>query len=408
MTSHIPRSRVTKYLNGKIVADRLPLSMDTRRSPNGHLLALRALDLDGIDVVGFDLDHTLALYDDPAVNALAVRAASRYLVDKLGYPGALAEWTPPGRMSAGARSIAIDFDHGALVKLDAQRRVRLGRRHGEWVDADLLARMYPETIPDTTDRVHHIYSPFDVPTLWLFEAMADVGGAPESHDAALVCRDVRRMLDLAHTDGTLKTRLLADLPALVSGLPGMLDRLEAWRRAGKRLFVATNSERDYAAAVMDHALGVHWRDVFEVVAVSSRKPAFFADPPGVANPVVSSVGRATVIEEASAYAIESMFRVEPERILYVGDNARADIRPARRRGWRTVHVVSELGARAEDLDDWGAALAHRGMPTWFAQLIRDHADAVCDRADRLLSSRTDSPLYPAGELAVRSAFRESP
>ncbi len=382
--------------------------MDTRRSTTGEVAAIRPLDLETIDVVGFDLDHTLALYDDPAVNALAVRAASRYLVDKLGYPGALAEWTPPASMSAGARSIAIDFGHGALVKLDAARRVRLGKRHGEWIGAEELTQTYPDAIPDTPDRIHHIYSPFDVPTLWLFEAMADVGRAPGADDAARICGDVRRMLDLAHTDGTLKASLRAALPSLVSGLPGVLERLEAWRRSGKRLFIATNSERDYATAVLDHALGAHWREVFEVVAVSSRKPAFFSDPSRSTQPVVSSAGRATIVEGASALAIETMLGVARERILYVGDNARADTRPARVRGWRTVHVVSELSQRDEDLDGWGAALAHRGAPTWFARLIHDHADAVCDRADRLLSGSPLSRLDPAADLDALSTFRESP
>jgi FMN phosphatase YigB (HAD superfamily) len=82
--------------------------------------------------------------------------------------------------------------------------------------------------------------------------------------------------------------------------------------------------------------------------------------------------------------VEAHLGIAPGRILYAGDNARADIIPARGRGWKAVHVVAELSAPPGETP-WAGALAHRGDATWFARTIREHAHAACARIDALLA-----------------------
>ncbi len=362
--------------------------------PIPPFFALRPLDLSGVDAIGFDLDHTLALYNDDAINAIAADATRALLVERLGYPAWVADPVDLAPMEPAARALAVDLQEGAVVKLDAERRVRRARRDGRWLDGPDVARRFARAIPDTAEAAYHVYSPFDLPTLRLFESLtADERFSPRPAPAQL-CGDIRRMLDTAHTNGTLKARIVERLESMVSPTPG-LDALAAWTRAGKRLFVVTNSEADYATAVLDRVMGDAWREYFDVVAASSRKPAFFDDaaPSSVMPATLSS--RPRVVEHASARDIQEMLGTIRSRVLYVGDNANADIRPARRYGWRTAHVVPEIAATsALNEQAWGGPLDEDGEPTWLMRLIHDHADVVCDRVDRLLALAPDARVAP--------------
>jgi FMN phosphatase YigB (HAD superfamily) len=236
--------------------------------------------------------------------------------------------------------------------------------------------------------------------LWLFEAVTGAlattpTGIPV--DPVRVCLDVREMLDVSHTRGDLKQHLVRDLARFVSPVAGAVARLREWRRAGKRLFVVTNSDRAYASAVLDLVVGPDWGRLFAVVATSSAKPAFFERHPTPMPCVERESARdAFVVEGTCASAIEGLLGVAGRHVLYVGDNPIADIRAARGFGWRTVHVVAEMGVQVAnargDHDSWGSPFAAKGERSWFARMVEENADVACDRVDRLLDTDPDQPL----------------
>ena len=126
--------------------------------------------------------------------------------------------------------------------------------------------------------------------------------------------------------------------------------------------------------------------------------------PLVALPFVGSsaaVARApsngVVLEGAHANELESMLGARGESVLYVGDNARADIGPARSFGWKTVHVVAELAAAEHPAEGWGSPFTAGGEPSWFARVVGEYADVVCDRVDRLLAHEPDERLAASAE-----------
>ncbi len=364
--------------------------------PTSQLIVNRAVDLREIDAVGFDLDHTLALYDDDAVNAIAMAEAQGLLVSQRGYrPDDVAAAHDP-HDAAGARALALDLASAHVVKLDAGRRVRIARRGRVWLEHEQVVRAHPQPIGEHDTGIHPLSSRFDVPTLWLFEGIAAArgfDGATRRHDfdPARACRDARQTLDWSHTRGELKQRLVADLNRFVSGIPGVPERLLEWRRAGKRLFIVTNSEPAFASAVLEIAVGSGWRDLFAVVSMSSAKPRFF-DRSAPTTTAVSG----PLFEGAHAGHVEQLVGASGDRILYVGDNARADIRAARSFGWKTAHVVVELATPAAADDRWGSPFAAGDEASWFAHDVRMQADIVCDRVDRVLA------LDPGGRITPSS------
>jgi HAD superfamily 5'-nucleotidase-like hydrolase len=369
------------------------------------LFVNRPVDFDRIRAVGFDLDHTLALYDDAAVNALAMAEAQRLLVDQRGYHDSDVAVAPRAGDAASARALALDLTQSHVVKLDADRRVRVARRAGVWLASDEIARAHADPVSEHNDAVHFLSSPFDVPTLWLFEAITRARGEAGINPLR-ACRDARQMLDYSHTRGELKRHLLGDLTRFVAPVAGVRERLLAWLRAGKTLFVVTNSESAYAMEVLDVVVGPQWSDIFDIVAASSSKPAFF-QPGSTRASRSTTVGRSQVVEGADAKSLEAHLGVRAEDVIYVGDNARHDVQAARAHGWKTVHVVAELAAtHAADHFGWGSPFVSGDAPSWFARVMRETADVVCDRVDRLLD------LDPTGRLDLEttgvSAWGESP
>jgi HAD superfamily 5'-nucleotidase-like hydrolase len=354
-------------------------------SPDSFFCPVRPLDLASIEAVGFDLDHTLALYDDHAVNLLAAGETVPFL-EEVGHPNAS---YPTQNVTMTARGLSMDLLHGNVIKIGAGGQVILARRGEEWLSGDEIAATYDGHDPADEATTWHVNSPFDIPTLWFFSTLGPrIRDPAESAYASRVLGDIRRSLDRSHTHGELKRHIMRDMPRYVSAIPGVRAGLERWKQSGKRLFVVTNSDQAYAGRVLDHVLGGGWQELFDLVLTDAGKPRFFAD-------------------HAHAQHVEERLGVERERILYAGDNTRTDIAPARRRGWKTLHVVTEIAApRAET--PWFAALHHHGAPTWFARRIRDHADATCARIDAFLALDPNLRLAPINDFYTHLVAGNAP
>src|SRR5262245_53051173 len=99
---------------------------------------IRSLDLSTIEAVGFDLDHTLALYDDDAVNRLAAEETVHTLKLRGYAPSSL----PREITASAARGLSMDLRHGNIVKIAANGKVRLARRGETWLSEDDIAAQY--------------------------------------------------------------------------------------------------------------------------------------------------------------------------------------------------------------------------------------------------------------------------
>lgn len=83
----------------------------------------RELKLSNIKAIGFDMDYTLAQYQQPAFDRLAFDGAKEKLVTKLGYPPEVLDfeydherWT---------RGLIIDTERGNFLKIDRHKYVRV-------------------------------------------------------------------------------------------------------------------------------------------------------------------------------------------------------------------------------------------------------------------------------------------
>src|SRR5437016_833483 len=72
----------------------------------------RNLRLDEIEVVGFDMDYTLAIYNQAAIEQLSIQGTLRKMVDQRGYPPEIT--TLPYDPAWAIRGLVVDRRYGNI------------------------------------------------------------------------------------------------------------------------------------------------------------------------------------------------------------------------------------------------------------------------------------------------------
>jgi HAD superfamily 5'-nucleotidase-like hydrolase len=317
----------------------------------------RNLKLSGISWVGFDMDYTLAIYDQPAMDDLSIRATIDKLI-KRGYPDFIS--TVPVSTQFPVRGLLIDKRFGHVLKMDRYKHVHKGY-HGfrELTKEELRALYHSKKIRPATPRYHWIdtlYALSEVATYAaLVDAMEKKGYAV---DYARLFTDIRECIDEAHRDGTILDEVASNLPHFVHRDPNLAPTLHKLRSAGKKLFLLTNSRWAYTEKMMTYLLGgamteyPTWRNFFDVVIVAATKPVFFTEKRPLlerdgdaVRPAQPPLERGKIYEGGNLQDFERALGVTGDEILYVGDHIYGDIlRSKKDSAWRTAMIIQELEA----------------------------------------------------------------
>jgi FMN phosphatase YigB (HAD superfamily) len=182
-------------------------------------------------------------------------------------------------------------------------------------------------------------------------------------------RQIRSCLDEAHVEGQLKAEIIADPDRFVVLDEELPLALRDLREAGKKLLLITNSEWPYTRDMMRYAFdrylpeGTTWRDLFDVVIVSARKPSFFEhknpcfeviDEEGRLLPAIRPELGGTYLGSHAA-AVEGSLGLSGDEILYVGDHIFSDVRVSRSFSrWRTMLVLRDLEPELEAIESFEA------------------------------------------------------
>jgi HAD superfamily 5'-nucleotidase-like hydrolase len=248
----------------------------------------RNLRLDKIEMVGFDMDYTLALYNQARIEELSMRATLDKLVTAKGYPEAIRSLGYDPMLAV--RGLVVDHMNGNIFKPDRYGfpgRARHGLRN---IDRALVGELYQrERTRLSSQRYAWIDSLFALPEAVLYAVLVDYFDRydpPNRPDYSAIWEHIRECIDLAHRDGSIKTIVSADFASYVERDESLAETLHKFRSSGKRLFLLTNSAWDYTSAVMhylldevqgtDHSYPASypssypsWRHYFDVIVVSA-------------------------------------------------------------------------------------------------------------------------------------------
>ncbi len=329
----------------------------------------RHLRMDHIEVIGFDMDYTLALYNQPRLEALSASCTLEKMITRRGYPPSLRLLPYDSRRAI--RGLVVDRERGNVLKMDRYGyvgRAYHGTRPLSRVERRKLYREQLLRILPT--HYAWIDTLFALPEAVLFGQIVDFFDADSSFAAlseekksqkySQLWADIRESIDEAHRDDSIKRVIKADMSTYIAFDPDLPATLHRFRSAGKRLFLLTNSGLDYTQAVMSYLLDkrlpgyASWRSYFDVIVVDAKKPSFFTEQAPLLQ--IDADGkvrgelaghpaplRGRLCQGGNVQALDRLLGLRGDRVLYIGDHIYGDMYRAKRASvWRTAMIIQEL------------------------------------------------------------------
>lgn len=318
----------------------------------------RSLNMASIKAIGFDMDHTLAVYNHVTFETLAFKVT----LDKFiaaGYPKELAKLTfDPNSV---IRGLLVDQERGNLLKVDAHKYVKTAFHGKRRLDKEERHRLY-NSQSFKAEKLTSVDTFFALSETQLFIEIVDFidrnpGKINKSYKD--VFKDLRKFIDKSHADGSIKQVVMANPEHYFTRDKHLQHALMRLIEGGKSLFLLTNSNFEYTNVVMSYLLNnddnqeyPHWQDYFDVTIVSASKPAFFTgEEPfkrldintGDLKPLKGGFQKGLAYVHGNVRKLEELLGIKGDEVLYVGDHIYGDI--IRSKGlvnWRTMLIVEEL------------------------------------------------------------------
>jgi len=329
----------------------------TSPPPGRRIYCSRTLNIRAVRAIGYDMDYTLVHYRVEPWE----RRAFEYLKGKLasrGIPTAGLEFDH----ALVTRGLIIDTNLGNLVKANRFGYVTRAFHGTAPVEFERQRATYGRTLVSLSEpRYVFLNTLFSLSEACMYAQLVDrldQQGVPGVHGYADLYDAVRKEMDEAHLEGELKADISAAPDAYVERDADLALALLDQREAGKRLMLITNSDWGYTDRMLSYALdsllprGTTWRDLFELVVVSARKPDFFTQrmpvfevvtKDGLLRPSPSGIRRPGVYVGGDASQVEEYLGVAAEEILYVGDHIFVDVHVSKAvMRWRTALILREL------------------------------------------------------------------
>ncbi len=384
--------------------------------PGRRIYANRTLNLRSIAVIGYDMDYTLVHYrvapwEEQAYGRLKAKLAEHGLpVEGLAFDPDLV-----------ARGLVVDRELGNLIKANRFGYVVKACHGSRLLDFETLRATYGRMLVDLSEaRFSFLNTLFSLSEACLFAQLVDrldERGTASPLGYADLHRLVRHGMDEAHLEGELKAIITNDPEAYVERDPDTALALLDQKHAGRRLLLITNSDWAYTATMMAYTIdpflpsGTTWRDLFEVVLVSARKPDFFLHPmplfevvsdDGLLRPCPGGLRKPGIYVGGDARDVQRYLGVSGEAILYVGDHLFTDVHVSKNvMRWRTALVLRELEEELAALDAFAPAQAE------LAALMEEKTRCEFAAAQlRLAIQRREQSYGPQGQESL-SQLRET-
>lgn len=340
-----------------------PVEGTTQPTPAGRIYCNRSLRMDQVELVGFDMDYTLAVYNQPEIDRLSIEATARKLVER-GYPEFLLE--TQYRTDFPIRGLLIDRKLGNVLKMDRYKYVKKAF-HGmrELPNEERRKAYHTRRLRPKSKRYHWVDTLYGLSEVVMFAAVVEAldarGGRSDYEE---LFNDIRSCIDEAHRDGSILDIIAEDLPRYVHRDPSIGDTFHKLRSAGKRLFLLTNSYPEYTERMMSYLMDEcmpeyeSWKNYFDVIVTAATKPRFFtekspfvrADDRTSETPV-DRFARGEIYMHGNIHDFERMVGAEGDRVLYVGDHIYGDVLRAKKdSAWRTVMIIQEMDQELQALD----------------------------------------------------------
>ncbi|XP_021852907.2 uncharacterized protein [Spinacia oleracea] len=337
----------------------MPAPFSATRSPRG-IFCTRTLNLRSISAIGYDMDYTLIHYNVMAWEGRAYDYCMENLRN-VGFPVDGLAFDP----NLVIRGLVIDKEKGNLVKADRFGYIKRAMHGTTMLSTKAVSEIYGRELVDLRkeSRWEFLNTLFSVSEAVAYMQLVDRldNGAVEAEVGTLdykgLYKAVGKALFRAHVEGQLKSEIMSKPELFVEPDPELPLALLDQKEAGKKLLLITNSDYLYTDKMMRHSFNrflpndMGWRDLFDMVIVSARKPEFFqmshpmyevVTGEGLMRPCFKAC-TGGLYSGGSAQMVESSLGVQGDEILYVGDHIYTDVSQSKvHLRWRTALICREL------------------------------------------------------------------
>lgn len=315
------------------------------------------------------------------------------------------------------RGLVIDKERGNLVKADRFGYVKRAMHGTKMLSTRAVSEMYGRELVDLRKEsqwefLNTLFSVSEAVAYMQMVDRLDDGTIPADLgplDYKGLYKAVGKALFWAHVEGRLKSEIMSKPEQFVEPDPELPLALLDQKEAGKKLVLITNSDFHYTDKMMRHSFNrflpndMGWRDLFDIVIVSARKPEFFQTSSPMYE-VVTGEGLMRPCFKAqpgglysggSAQMVENSLGIHGDEILYVGDHIYTDVSQSKvHLRWRTALICRELE------DEYSALIRCRGDRESLVELI-NQKEVVGDLFNQLrLALQRRSKDRPAQTLAA--------
>nr|XP_046221374.1 5'-nucleotidase domain-containing protein 2-like isoform X2 [Oncorhynchus gorbuscha] len=346
----------------RLVHDLIPPGVCNLLNPS-TIYANNEVDLDEVEIYGFDYDYTLALYSN-ALDTMIYNTAREFLVKHYKYPEGISKYDYIPNFAA--RGLHYDIQKGLLMKIDAFHYIQLGTvyRGLNPVPDEEVLELYGGTNHVPLEEVSGFYGKgpvmkqfmdvFSIPEMTLLAAANDYFNTNDiEYDPGHLYKDVSDAIGMVHIKGYMYKWIMQDLEKYILRGDETYAVLHRLASHGKKLFLITNSPFSFVDKGMKYMVGKDWRDLFDIVIVQADKPHFFnscgkpfrrLDSNGDLQwDKIKSLDKGQVYKQGNLFDFLRLTGWRGSKVLYFGDHLYSDLADLMlRHGWRTGAIVPEL------------------------------------------------------------------
>ncbi|MBT4762630.1 MAG: HAD-IG family 5'-nucleotidase [Bdellovibrionaceae bacterium] len=332
---------------------------------DSNVFVNRTLNLQKINYIGLDMDHTLVKYHSENFECLAHTLMLEKLVETKGYPSEILDLEL--QYDRAIRGLVLDKKFGNLLKVSRYGAIRVSYHGLENISFSKQKKIYRSTYIDLSDPNYDVIdTTFSIAFATLFAQLVDLKDhkfPQEMPDYAVIAEDLNYVLDTAHRDESIKSVVCENLEKYIIKDKELVEGLEYYIKSGKKIFLLTNSEFYYTKKLLDYTINPflthcsNWQELFEFTIVFAQKPRFFIDQlnfleidpeTGKMENKSGKIEKGKVYQAGCETTLTSDLNLLPDETLYIGDHIYGDVVLLKKNcAWRTALVVEELSKEIE-------------------------------------------------------------
>lgn len=339
-----------------------------------------------VDVIGFDIDFTLLLYNKKNMTKLIYESLTKFLITHKNYPNKLSfSENKEFIESFACKNIVIDYKRGNALKLRKDLSIMKCYHGTKELNKDEINKIYEKGIFPNLD-INYVYTDYYYLNLDSFQ--------PQNLPIFLLCVDlfdkgelkvVKEYNDiikhiLEGIDFNYRIKSFEDFSTFGYYFPEIYKNpelylyskyncdtlLEKLRQKGKKIFFATNSNYSYSHYILEKVMGENYHNYFDLCFYKSCKPGFFIDPKEskpkcyfykdqtelscteLSDETYSKILNGNKILTGGSYVLvenyfKKMLNKKELKCIFVGDNILGDCEfPSRLKNWESVFIYDDI------------------------------------------------------------------